>query len=287
VALTLAVLLFSPSTSNARPEVQPQVPLPSAGDVTVARLTLQSSGKALPRVTLADPRALPTGAFAVAMINRTGPSRVAATIAIVWPRTDTSAPPAAGPTKLLGLRLSGGAKATASPQVVRNALYTNRLPSFALLTKGAASVLAGHAPLLPLDRIVRDAELLALDRSVPLADMGLLGLNFVAAQFVKLGSTGLRATIGMSGLGQVSAVELRFPGGVTVPHVTSAVGTGTLRVGNPVQLVATQGLFQAGVPYDFTLRLSRPLKNGEAVTVRASTHYFESSLPFVERFFVG
>jgi len=287
VALALALLLLFPSTAGARPEAQPQVPVPSAGNVTVARLTLKSSGRASPKLALADARALPADAFAVAMVNRTGPSRFDATVAIVWPRTDTSAPPPAGPTKFVGVKLPAGTTATAAPQIVRNALYANRVPSFALLTKGTASVLGGDPPLLPLDQIARDTQLLALDRNVPLADMGLLGMKFITLQLSKVGSTGLRATVGISGLGQVSAIELRFPTGVTAPQVTSAAGTGTLRVGNPVQLVATQGVFQAGIPYTFTFRLNRPLKSGDAVTVRASAHYFESSLPFTERFFVG
>ena len=287
--MTLSLLFIAASTSDAKSDTRLQIPLPTAGDVTVARLTLQSPGQTmgLPRLTLADRRAVPAGAFAVGTVNRAGPSRFAATVAIVWPRTNASAPPGASPTKFASLRLPSGYRLVGSPQVVRNALYTNRLPSFGLLTGGVGSVLAGSPPLLTLDRIARDAQLLALDRSVPLADMGLLGLEFVAVQFSKIGSTALQATIGTTGLSQVSAIELRFPPGVTAPQVTGAAGTGTLRVGNPVQLVATQGLFQGGIAYGFTLRLNRPLKHGDAVTVRASTHYFESSLPFVERFFVG
>ena len=197
----------------------------------MARLTLQSPGQTmgLPRLTLADRRAVPAGAFAVGTVNRAGPSRFAATVAIVWPRTNASAPPGASPTKFASLRLPSGYRLVGSPQVVRNALYTNRLPSFGLLTGGVGSVLAGSPPLLTLDRIARDAQLLALDRSVPLADMGLLGLEFVAVQFSKIGSTALQATIGTTGLSQVSAIELRFPPGVAAPAGHGGGGTGTLR----------------------------------------------------------
>jgi len=286
--VVVTLLLGFPSTAGAQRLAQPQIPLPSRGDVTVARLTLQAAGspKGVPRLSLAGRGALPARTFAVATTTRSGTSRFAATVAIVAPRGDASAPSAEA-TKLVTLRLPSGYRLVGAPQVVRNALYTNRLPAFGLLANGTASVLGGAPPLLPLGRIVNDAQLLALDRSVPLAEMGLLGLDFVAVQLTRVGTTGLQATIGTSGLNQVSAVELRFPSGVTVSQVSGSAGTGTLRVGNPVQLVATQGLFQAGIPYHFTFRLSRPLKRGAAITVRASTHYFESSLPFVERFFVG
>lgn len=288
--MTLSLLFIAASTGEAKSNARLPIPLPTTGDVTVARLTIQSTGqtKGLPRLRL-DARALPAGAFAAATVKRaTGRSRFAATVSIVSPRSENSpSQPSSTPTKLVDLQLSPGFTVVGSPQVVRNALYANRLPSFALLTKGTASVLGGSPPMLPVEQIVRDAQLLALERSVPLADMGLLGLEFVTVQLAKLGGTGLRVTVGTSRLNQVSAIELRFPTGVAVPQVTGAAGTGTLRLGNPVQLVATEGVFQAGVPYGFTFRLSRPLKRGDAVTVRASTHYFESSLPFVERFFVG
>jgi hypothetical protein len=291
VAATLALLLFPASTGHATSTAAPRIPLPAPGDVTVARLTIQSSGRTNgpPRLSL-DARQLSKGAFAAATVNRLpGGSRYGATVAIFAPRPENS--PAQGPTpapaKDIVLELSPGFTAVGAAQVVHSALYTNRLPSFALLAGGTASVLGGSPPMLPAAQIVRDAELLALDRSVPLADMGLLGLEFVTVQLAKVGSIGLRVTVGTSRLHQVSAIELRFPSGVTVSQVTGGAGTGTIRVGNPVQLVATEGVFRAGVPYGFTFRLSRPLKKGDYVAVRASTHYFESSLPFTERFYIG
>ena len=51
--------------------------------------------------------------------------------------------------------------------------------------------------------------------------------------------------------------------------------------------MASTAFFQEGVPYTFNVSFSRPLKRGEHLTLRASTHYFESTLPFTERFFLG
>jgi hypothetical protein len=290
VVATLSLLAVAASTGAAKSNARLQIPLPTSGDVTVARFDVRSAGQTngLPGLRL-DARALPPGAFAAATINRApGRSRFAATVAVVAPRPENSAPQAsAAPTKLVGLQLSPGFTIVGSPRVVRNALYANRIPSVALLTKGTASVLGGSPPLLPTEQIVRDAQLLALERNVPLADMGLLGLEFVTVQLAKLGGTRLRVTVGTSRLNQVSAIELRFPNGVSASQVTGRAGTGTLRVGNPVQLVATEGIFQAGVPYSFTFKLNRPLQKRDVVTVRASTHYFESSLPFTERFYIN
>ena len=55
-------------------------------------------------------------------------------------------------------------------------------------------------------------------------------------------------------------------------------------MGSAVQLVASGGFFDQGVPYQFDIVLSAAPKRGEFVTLRASTHYFENSLPFTERF---
>jgi len=151
---------------------------------------------------------------------------------------------------------------------------------------GTASLLAGDDPKLPAATVVRDAQLLALDRSVPLADLGLLRLEAVAVTFGPLG-TSLKVSIGLAGLGQVNAVELKFRPGTRVVRTTGPEATDGLPMGSGVQLIASRGFFQDGETYAFTLELSQAPKKGDVVLVRASTHYFESSLPFTERFVLG
>jgi hypothetical protein len=180
------------------------------------------------------------------------------------------------------VQLPAGFTLVSPPAFAKDVLYQNSSP-FALVQGGAASLLAGDMPKLPLDRIVADAQLLALDRSVPLADMGLLRLQYVVATFGSRAKT-MRVTIGISELTQVDAVELRFPTNTQVAKVSGPPGTDGLPIANGIQLIASHGSFQAGLPYAFTLRLSRVPARGESVIVRASTHYFESALPFTERF---
>jgi hypothetical protein len=67
-------------------------------------------------------------------------------------------------------------------------------------------------------------------------------------------------------------------------QVDTAPGTDVVRVPGAVQLVASGGFFQESLAYTFQIRLSRAPKPGEFVTLRASTHYFENSLPLSERF---
>jgi hypothetical protein len=188
----------------------------------------------------------------------------------------------------LRLAVSPGFNLAGPVVTARNVLYQNAFPRFGLVPGGTGSVLASPVPpSLPVTQIVKDAQLLALERSVPLADMQLLALEYVAVQFGAVGTATQQVTVGLSQLSQVNAVELRFPAGTKVPHVSGPPGTQSLPVGAGVQLVASAGFFQEGLPYTFSLTLDRPLRKGELVTVRASTHYFESSLPFTERFVVG
>jgi hypothetical protein len=134
---------------------------------------------------------------------------------------------------------------------------------------------------------VWDAQLLASDRAVLLADMELLGLPFVTVH-VPTARTTVPVVVGLSRLNQVNAVQLRFPAGLRVVRAAAPEGASSSIVsGGTVQLLASKTSFREGVPYVFTLNLSRPLKRGETVTVRASTHYFESALPFTERFFLS
>jgi hypothetical protein len=288
VGLGLALLLSTGSPGEAKPAAAPAVPLPSAGNVTVARLSIKATSGAAPapRLALVSRKSIPAGAFVVATVGRDSrPGRFLAAIAIINASARTYPAPASQPARFVTLRLPRGFSLAAPPQVARDVLYQNPAPPFGLPARGTGSVLAGAIPTkFEIARIVRDAHLLALDRSVPLADLGLLRLQYVAAQLPRTTTTTLPVTIGLSQLDQVNAVELRFPSGIRVTKVTGPPGTDGLLLGGAVQLVASRSFFQKGVAYSFTLELSRAPKKGEFVTVRASTHYFESTLPFTERF---
>jgi hypothetical protein len=265
-----------------------RVPIPTAGNVTVARLALVASTRgasALPRLT-ADRRGLPAGTLVAATVTRgIKAGAFLATVAVLRPTPPTGVTSATGSAGFATVRLPAGVKLAGAPQVAADVLYLNAPPSFAFLT-GAGSVLAGKSPKLPPTRIVDDAQALAFDRTVSPVDMGLLRLAFVAAQFGPK-STTLRVTITLSQLTQVNAVELRLAAGTRVAKIGGPPGTDGLPVSNGIQLVASSGFFQAGVANAFTLRLSRAPRKGDALTVRASTHYFESALPFTERFVFG
>jgi hypothetical protein len=287
-----ALLLFA-SLAEAAPETPaalPEVSLRAAGNVTVARLTIKSTATSgapgAPRLALATKSGFPAAAFVVASIGRAAlPGRFLATVAIIDPSTTSTTSDGSQPDKLVTLRLPRGFSLSGAPQVAKDVLYRNPTPPFGLAAGGTGVLLAGEAPSkLPIARIVRDVELLALDRSVPLADVELLGLPYVAAQVPRTRTTTLPVTIGLSRLSQVNAVELRFPAGIKVAKASGPPNTDALLIGNAVRLVASRGFFQEGLPYSFTLQLSRPPKKGEFLTLRASEHYFEGSLPFTERF---
>ena len=240
----------------------------------------------MPRLALADRRGLSADVVVAASTVRKPGSRVAvATVAIV----DSTAPDAvtrAARARSVTLRLPAAFKLQAA-QVAKDVLYQNALPRFSLVTGGTASILAAaNPPKLAPALIVKDAQLLALERSVPLVDVGLLGLQFVAVQLGRP-STTLNVTLGLTGLPQVNAVELRFPHGVRVTSVTAPPNTDGLPVAGKIQLVSSRGYFQEGIAYTFALGLSSSPRRGDFVSVRASIHYFESSLPFTERFLVG
>lgn len=259
------------------------VPLPSPGNLAVARLTLLSRSSSTPRLTI-TPRTLPAGAYVVSATTRTGSGRYAATVVVV-------VPPPANPRAHsrqqapVRIRLPAGWTLATAPVVSRDVLYANDPPAFELIRGGTGSVLAGgrSVPRLPIPRLVEDAQQLALDRSIPLADAGLLDLPYVSVRFGRPSRT-LQVTIGLTELSQVNAVELRFPPGIKVTRVSGPAATQGLPMGSAVQLIATRGVFENGVPYTFTLDLSAAPRAGDEVGVRASIHYFESSLPFSERF---
>jgi hypothetical protein len=284
--VVLGLLASGTSSGLAAPGGAPPIPVPSAGNITVARVAVAYTGRSLgagaPQPRLASSGALPAGAFAVATVGKGArPSQFVVTIAIIRPSDKLQAGPAKGG---LSLRLPRGFSFVGAAQVAKNVLYENPSPSFGMSNASTETVLAGKAPTkFPIERVVRDAQLLAFDRSIPLVDAGLLGLPYVSADFTKAGTT-VRVTIGVSNLNQVNAVELAFATGVKVTRAAGVQGTDGILVEGKVQLISSRGFFQEGVPYAFTLQLSRAPKTGDSVVVRASTHYFESALPFRERF---
>jgi len=265
------------------------IPLPSPGNVTVARLTLAAGTAAaqVPRLTLATRSGLSADVVVAASSTRKPGSKIAVTtVAIIDPIAAGAARATQRATSVT-VRLPAGFSLVQAARVAKDVLYQNTLPGFPLVTGGNASILAGaHPPKLAPAQIVKDAQLFALERSVPLADVGLLGLQFVAVQLGRP-STTLNVSFGLNGLPQVNAVELHFPQAIRVTNVAGPPGTDGLPVTGGVQLIASSGFYQSGVPYSFKLELSSPPKRGDFISVRASVHYFESSLPFTERFVMG
>ena len=263
------------------------VALPALGDVTVARLVLQSTNtsRKAPRLALTGKNGAPAGVLVAAAVAPTkAPGRFLATVAVFRSNDETQG--ARGQrAATVGVRIPAGFNVV-SRQSVTNVLHQNTPPRFALVSGGTASLLGGDDPRLPAAAIVKDAQLLAFDRSVPLSDLGLLRLEAVAVRFGPLGNS-LKVSVGLSGLGQVNAVELKFRPGTRVVRTTGPQDTDGLPMGTGVQLIASRGFFQDGQTYEFTLELNQAPKKGDVVLVRASTHYFESSLPFTERFVLG
>jgi hypothetical protein len=269
------------------------LPLPSAGNVSISRLTLAAgagSAATTPRLSIGNARAVAKRAVVVATVSRSSVrSRFVVTIAAIraaaagGAEADAPALP-----RTFTLRVPASFRLVSAPQSANDVLYQNRVPSFPIAPGGTESVLAGEVPgKLPAARVVWDAQLLAFDRAVPLADMELLGLPFVTVH-LPTARTKVPVVVGLSRLNQVNAVQLRFPAGLRVVRAAGPEGTSSSIVsGGTVQLLASTAFFREGVPYTFRLNLSRPLKRGEAVTARASTHYFESALPFTERFFLS
>jgi hypothetical protein len=282
----VALVLLTSSAGQAAQTAQAVVPLPSVGNVTVARLVTQAASAKEPngpRLALSG-GGLPAGTLVLGSVTRTSPARFAVTVAVIRASAEASGVQPSGPAGDLTVRLSAGFRLIGRAQIAKDVLYANPTPPFGLVRGGRATELAGRsASNLTSDRIVRDAQLLALDRSVPLADMGLLGLPFVAGQFTRSEQT-VRATIVMSWLNPVSAVELRFPAGTTVTRVTGPARTEGEPKGSSALMYASTGSFQEGITYTFAIDLSRAPRTGEFVTLRASPHYFESTLPFTERF---
>lgn len=286
-ALTLGLLLSTGSPGEAKPQAVAVIPFPSPGNVTVARLVAvggTSGGKRQPRVALGT-KGLPSRAYVVAGVAPGGAARFAVTVAVFNPLDPAAPSTGTAVPKTVTVRLSTGFSIVGAPRTARDVLYANPTPSFARGAAGTASLLGGvNPPKLPPARIVEDAKLLAFDRSIPLVDVGVLGLQFVAAEFSRVTATTLQVKIGIYQLSQINAVELRFPAGTQISKVSGPPGTDAVLMGGTAQLISSRGFFQDGISYTFRLQLTRTLKPGSSVMLRASTHYFESALPFIERF---
>lgn len=286
VSALLVALSLGAGGSYARPAATVFLPLPATGNASVVRLVLKGSASSVgtPKLAVASRQSLPAGAYVVAGVARGSQAgQFSATVALFNPGKGTSPTEPVASGKLVPVQLPPGFVLGGAPAIAVDVVYANPTPAFKLVAGGAASVLGGSAPKLPAARIVMDAQLLAFDRNVPLADGGLLGMQYVAAQLSRPSPTTLVVTIGLSRLTQVNAVELAFPSGMTVAGFTGPERTDVILKGTAAQLVSSRGFFQEGVSYRFTLRLSRAPKKGEFATLRASEHYFESSLPFKQR----
>lgn len=287
--LACLVLAVCASGSAAASEAAVTLPLPTAGNVGVSRFTIEpSSGIAVtpPRLAVANGRAIGKRVLVVAALSRSSGSRFVVTIGAIRDAATESGQ--ALVPRTLTVRVPSPFRVVSAPQTASDVLYQNPAPRFPFVAGGTGTVLAGAIPgKLPAARLVQDAQLLAFDRAVPMADTGLIGLPYVTAH-VPTARTKVSVVVGLTRLNQVNALELQFPTNAHVVQVTGPEGTSNSIVSaSTVQLVASTAFFQEGVPYPFTVTLSRPLRGGEHVTLRASTHYFESVLPFTERFVLG
>ena len=278
--------LAAAGATSAAPRVAGPVAvsLPAVGDVTVERLVLQptvSSSRKAPRLALAG-KSAPAGVLVASSVAPTRPSgRFLATVAVFRPGDATqSGRPAKAAT--IAVRIPA-AFALVSRQAAPNVLHQNAPPRFALVSGGTASLLAGDDPAAGGDgRTGRPAACFRSKRAA--RRRWAAGPRVRRGAILETGSTTLKVTIGLYLHSQVNAIELRFPAGTTVSKVSGPTGVDALLLGTATQLVASSGPYQDGVPYSFTITLSQPPKKGDFVTVRASAHYFEGSLPFTERF---
>jgi hypothetical protein len=239
-------------------------------------------------LAIANARAIGRRVLVVDSVARAAQSRFVVTVASIRGTDGVTEAAASGSPKTFTISVPSPFRVVSAPRTATDVLYRNGVPPFPLLSGGTAGILAGDAPgKLPASHLVRDAQLLAFDRAAPLADMGLIGLPYVNAH-VPTARTKASVVVGLTGLDQVNALQLQFPASVRVVQVAGPEGTSTSIVSaRTVQLVASTAFFQEGVPYAFTVTLSRALRRGEQITLRASTHYFESTLPFTERFFLS
>jgi hypothetical protein len=278
------------SVSFASAQDSNSIPLPTPGNVSVARLVIEAEAARTtrpPRLAVQAGK-LPGSVLVLGAVSPQAgaPGRFLATVAIFDRSPAVDAASGSRPSGSSGgitIRLPSGYRVS-SRQVAANVLYQNAVPRYPLGPAEPASVLAGTPPpRIAASRLLADAQKLALERNVAIADMELLGLEYVSADIVRTGGPSSYAvTIGVSGSGQVNAVQLTFPSGVRVLRGAGPPRTEASPFGTFLRLTASDR-FQEAVPYRFTLALSRPLAPGSSVTLRASTHYFENVLPFTER----
>ena len=294
-ALAVGVLATASSAGLDSRQDPRTIPLPALGNVSVARLVIVAQGTKtapVPPLAVTGAGKLPETVLVLGAVRREPgkAGRFSAALAIFnrpWPATPTatSPPPQAVSPTGISLRLPSG-YSVGSQQLAANVLYENNLPGYPLGPAAPASVLAGAPPpKIAPSRLLADALKLAVDRNVAVADMELLGLQYVSASVGRSGGpTSYAVTIGVSRSSQVNAVQLTFPKGVVVARGAGPPRATVSPFENNLQLIAPDR-FQEAVPYRFTFELSRPLSPGSFFTLRASTHYFENVLPFTERFY--
>jgi hypothetical protein len=288
VALLLAL------APGAQAAVSPQVPLPPLGDVGLASYTIVATSPRAalpppPKLALVRAGTLGDGLLVVSTLARDPgqPRRFSAVLAVVNPEeTEGTIPPRGAQPGTLRLRVPPGYALTRR-LVAPSVLFANGRPAFEVPEGARTNVLTGRVPAGTTPAgIVADARSLAFDRYVPAANMDRLGLEFVSLDARRAPSpTTLRAAVEVARLMQINALEFRLPAGVAVTRVDAPAGTTLSTAGNVVQVFARQ-TFRPGARLELTLELDRPLPAGAAVELRASTHYFESALPFVQRVFV-
>jgi hypothetical protein len=212
--------------------------------------------------------------------------RFSGTIAL-FNRPSSAQPDATAPTRV-DIQVPSGYEVTGQ-DVVANVLYQNDRPVAPVVIPASVSVLTGTPPpkIVPR-RLLIDARRLALDETAPVADIELLGFDYVAADIVRIGGsrTSFAVTVAIANLSHVNALQLTFPTGVTVVSAAGPPFTGVAPAGKTLQLIASKGLFNEATPYRFTFVLDRAPPRAGSVTLQASTHYFENVLPFTERFYV-
>ena len=265
--------------------------LPASGNISVARLTIVAkAGKTapVPKLQVSGSSPLPSGMLAIGGVQRdpAKAGRFSGTIALFnRPSSTGSAPTAPGRFRV---QLPAGYTLTAQ-SVEANVLYQNGRPLGPIVVPQSVSVLRGTPPpkIMPR-RLLIDARKLALDESAPVADMELLGFDYVAAGIVRVGGsqTSFAVTVGIANLSHINALQLTFPTGVTVVSATGPDFTSVSPAGRTLQLIASKGLFSEATLYRFTFVLDHAPPRGGSITLQASTHYFENILPFTERFYV-
>jgi hypothetical protein len=267
------------------------LPLPATGNVSVARVTITPSRAGAlttspPRLSVVNAQALPPSTLVVASISRVRSRRgtYTAVTAILRRPESAASPVQSAPAGRLTLRVSRGY--TLGPvALASNVLYLNRLPAFPIEKPSSPIVLAGELPKITASRALLDARRLAYDQNVPLADMELLGFEYVSVGLARLAGTqtSFAVSLGLARIANANAVELRFPKGVRVVRAAGPQGTDAAAVGGTLQVTASGGFFQEGVLHRFSVELDKPPPKASFVTVRASTHYFENVLPFTQR----